>query len=93
MEEQKKFCNGCKEEKDAIEIERDAQGVTFKLSCGHKIIEDEFTDVINVFNQLNDKVQRPGFKKPIIEGMERTKISGKTERPTRESILVDRENQ
>jgi len=93
MEELKKLCADCKEERDIIEIVKDSQGTIFKLSCGHKIIEDEFTDVITISDQLKDKVKRPGIKKPIIEGMERTKISGKTERPTKESILVDRENQ
>lgn len=93
MEELKKFCNACLEEKDIMEIERDAQGVTFILSCGHKIIEDEFTDVIAISAQLKDKVQRPGFKKPIIEGMQRTKTSAVTKRPTRESYLVDRGKQ
>ena len=91
MEELKKFCNACQEEKNIIEIERDTQGVTFKLSCGHKIIEDMFIDTIKLTDQLKDKAKRPGIKKPIFEGMERTKTSGDTQRPAKESIFVEKD--
>jgi len=93
MEELKKFCNGCQKERDIIEIVKDSQCTTFKLSCSHKIIEDEFIDVIKLTAQLKDKARRPGIKKPIFEGMERTKTSGDTQRLAKESIFVDRENQ
>lgn len=90
MEELKKFCKTCKEEKDIVEIERDEQKEAIKLSCGHKIFSIEFTEIVTHNEQLKFKHKRPGFKKPIGEGTEREKISGDTKRPAKESIRIDR---
>ncbi|MEW6455832.1 MAG: hypothetical protein AB1410_03840 [Acidobacteriota bacterium] len=52
MIELKKFCKGCNEEKNVIEIEKDHQSEIIKLSCGHKIINEEFTEIVTVSNQI-----------------------------------------
>jgi ribosomal protein L44E len=84
------FCPACKEEKDVLEIERFTDGETVKLSCGHRQHKVEFTELIGVTDQAEWKHKRPDQKRPIEEGKERTKISGKTRRPTQETIRVDR---
>ena len=42
MENLKKFCNTCKEEKDILKIERAPQGEVIELSCGHRIVNVEW---------------------------------------------------
>jgi hypothetical protein len=83
-------CPTCKEERDILEIERFENGEAIKLSCGHTHHKAEFTETIGVTDQLGWKHRRPGYRKPIEEGKERTKVSGKTKRPTQESFRIDR---
>ena len=45
----------CQEEKEIIEITRGPQAVTFKLSCGHKFIEEEFFEQIGLSDELTAK--------------------------------------
>jgi len=90
MQDYRMLCPTCKEEKDILVIERFEDGETIKLSCGHRLHNVEKTEVIGLRDQAGWKHRRPGYKKPIEEGKERTKISGETKRPTQETIRVDR---
>jgi len=90
MKEIKKFCNTCKEEKYIIEIEKYPGGESIRLSCGHKIVSSKHFETIKLFEISKWKHKRPGYKKPIAQGKQRTKISRKTKRPVRENYSVNR---
>jgi hypothetical protein len=90
MDEWRRFCNACKEEKDVEEVQVDEQGKVTRLSCGHEIIEDEVIDIVHVIDQLDWKHLIPGYKKPVAEGKTRERPSIKTKRPARVHITIDR---
>lgn len=90
MEKLKKFCNAYKEEKEIIEILRDAQTITFKLSCDHRFIEAEFFDKIGFSDELKVKHFDPLHK--LLSRL-KTKTSRETKRPARDNIIIDRNRQ
>ncbi len=57
MEEYRKFCSTCGEEKDIIEIKCDATGGIIKLSCGHAHIYDTIIEHIKVNNSYGDEIK------------------------------------
>ena len=82
-----KYCGGCKEEKAIIKIERDEQGETFLLSCGHRIIEDIVSDTVNcedyIYAKQHDALRR-------LQSRYETKKSGETKRPAIDNLEIDR---
>ncbi len=85
-----KLCNVCQEKKDIIKIERDEQSEVVTLSCDHRIISIEMTEKIGLSDRISWKHKRPGHKKHIGEGKQKTKISGETEKLAKEEIVIDR---
>jgi len=87
MEKLKKFCNACKEEKDIVEIEKYSQGEVIRLSCGHKIAWDIFTDIVTVTDEIMAKHFDPSHN---LKSRYKTKTSGESKRPARDNIIIDR---
>jgi len=89
MNELKKFCKGCQKEVDIKEIIRDSQREILKFSCGHKHIKVTFTGVVKIEERISLKHKNEFGK--LLERF-KTKTSGKTKRPAKDSITIDREN-
>ena len=87
MEELKKLCPTCQEKKDIIKIERDQHSETIILSCGHKQIKEEITEVICVSDSIMAKHKDPLGK---LLSRYKTKLSGEAKRPARDEIVIDR---
>ncbi len=89
MKEFTKFCNSCNEEKEIIKIEKVDQRETIELSCGHKHISAVFFEKVSVSDYIETKHKNSLGK---LISKYRTKKSGKTQRPAREIIEIDRKN-
>jgi|GEM_PF-173074 len=85
--ELKKFCNACNQEKDITEIEINPQGETVRLSCGHRITSVEFTETLGLSEQIMAKHFGPEHE---LKNRYKTKMSGKTKRPARDNLIIDR---
>lgn len=92
MEELKKFCNACGEEKDVISIETDSQSEKIELSCGHRMFSVVLTESIELRESLHVKHKGPGHKRPLTEEYQREKVGGKSMREAKEKLIIDREN-
>jgi ribosomal protein L32 len=89
MNLERKACPTCKQEKDIIEIERVKGRETFKLSCGHKQNNYEFIGNISI--GLIPQHKAEFWDKKKLQKISRSKTSGKTKRPAKESIVFYRD--
>jgi len=87
MDELKRFCTACQEEKEILQVERDAEGTVIRMSCGHSHITTIVNETVRMFECFSDEVQRQG--KTVVKGKHKTKVSGKTKRLARESLNLD----
>ena len=92
MEILKMECPTCKGEKEILKIVRESepnvQTVTYFFSCGHKQVKQEVTEFIRILDFIEVK-HRDAQR--ILLSKYKTKISGKTKRPVRETITIDHE--
>jgi len=88
MKDLKKFCKACKEEKDILKVEGGPQNEIVELSCGHKLIKVVTTETISLSDQIRAKHFNSSRK---LKSRYKTKISGETRRPARDSIVIDRD--
>lgn len=89
MEELKRFCQTCNEEKDIIEIETDPQGENVKFSCGHRHISAVIAAIVKITAQV--KTEHKNALGKLLEKY-RTQISGKSGRPAKWIMKFDREH-
>ncbi len=90
MEELKRFCQTCNEEKDIIEIETDSQGETVKLSCGHSLISVVATAFIKVIAQVETKAKHKNALGKLVE-IFRARISADSKKPAKWIMKFDYE--
>lgn len=95
MEELKKYCTACGEEKDIVLVEIDESKGKIELECGHRIFFDEITEItedgICLSESLKIKIKRANEFKISVEQKIRDKISKGTKRPAREILIIDKE--
>lgn len=92
MEELKKFCTACGEEKYIVLVERDESDGKIELECGHRIFFDEITEAIYFGEEsIKAKIKRASEKKFAFEQIIRDKISKGTKRPAKEILIIDKE--
>jgi hypothetical protein len=84
-------CPICNSACDVIEITSDykdnAQTITRLFSCGHRSTSAEIGEYVSLSASIQTKHKSANGK--LLEKY-RTKISGKTKRPTRETFKIDR---
>jgi len=93
MEELKRFCNACQQEKKIVLIEKCEDRGMIELSCGHKIAEGraEIKAKIEMLVSFKAKQKKAGFKNYVRKAIQRFKTSGKTKRKAKEVLIIDRE--
>jgi uncharacterized protein YheU (UPF0270 family) len=91
MEELKRFCGACQQEKEIVLIEKCEDGGMIELSCGHRIFYNEIVETIKVMESLNLKHKREGYKRYMAKEVQREKISGETKRRAKEVLVIDKE--
>lgn len=93
MKELKMKCPTCKEETEIIKIisdsERNVQTITYFLSCGHKFVSLEVTEIILLDEFV--QVERCNWEGSLLSKY-RTKKSGSTKKSARETIEIDHKN-
>ena len=57
MEEYRKICSTCGEERDIMEIKCNATGGIIKLSCGHSHISDTVEEFVTVNDSYRDEIK------------------------------------
>lgn len=91
MEEFKRFCSACQQEREIVLIEKREDGGMVELSCGHRIFYNEIVETIKVMESFNLKHKREGYKRYMAKEVQREKISGETKRRAKEVLVIDKE--
>jgi hypothetical protein len=94
MEKLRMKCGGCNnQERDVIKVVFESgptlQTIIYYFSCGHQHINQEISEFIGVqdFYMMKYKDSKGNLLSEY-----KTKISGKTKMPTRETIEIDHKN-
>jgi len=93
MEELKRFCSACQQEREIVLIEKHEDGGMTELSCGHKNAEGraEIKAIIEILVSYRAKQKKAGFKNYARRTTQRFKISGETKRKAKELLIIDKE--
>ncbi|MGA2587186.1 MAG: hypothetical protein ABSF88_09195 [Candidatus Aminicenantales bacterium] len=97
MDKSQMKCGCCdNQEKDIIEIFRESgpsnEHFIYYLICGHEYVSDDVSEFLGIQEFIRTEYTEYKDNKGKLLSVFKTKISGETKRPARETIKIDHEN-